>query len=60
MVWELANRLESLQDHPRAPINHEIGHIFLIDRDVDFVSALCTQTTYEGLVDETFGIRSGE
>ncbi|XP_072043657.1 vacuolar protein sorting-associated protein 33B-like [Amphiura filiformis] len=59
MVWELANRLESLQDHPRDANQKEIGHIFLMDRDVDYVSALCTQTTYEGLVDETFGIRSG-
>ena len=60
MVWDLVNRLESLHDQPRTQVKSEIGHIFLIDRDVDFVSALSTQTTYEGLIDELFGIRSGK
>ena len=27
--------------------------------DVDFVTPLCTQVTYEGLLDDTFGISSG-
>lgn len=30
--------------------------IVLIDRDVDMVTPLCTQTTYEGLLDEVLGI----
>ncbi|XP_053128403.1 vacuolar protein sorting-associated protein 33B [Hemicordylus capensis] len=37
----------------------EIGHMFLIDRDVDYVTALCSQVVYEGLVDDTFRIKCG-
>ncbi|XP_038077802.1 vacuolar protein sorting-associated protein 33B-like [Patiria miniata] len=59
MVWDLVNTLKSLQGEPRAPIRNEIGHLFLIDREADLVTPLCTQTTYEGLLDETFNIRSG-
>ncbi|KAJ8304877.1 hypothetical protein KUTeg_018460 [Tegillarca granosa] len=38
---------------------NEIGSLFIIDRNVDFVTPLCSQLTYEGLLDETFGISSG-
>lgn len=31
--------------------------MLVIDRQVDMVSALCTQLTYEGLVDEVVGIK---
>ena len=34
----------------------QIDMIVLIDRDVDMVTPLCTQTTYEGLLDEVLGI----
>ncbi|XP_013929896.1 PREDICTED: vacuolar protein sorting-associated protein 33B isoform X2 [Thamnophis sirtalis] len=37
----------------------EIGHVFLIDRDVDYITALCSQVVYEGLVDDTFRIKCG-
>lgn len=37
----------------------EIGKVFLIDRDVDFVSPLCSQVVYEGLVDDIFRIKCG-
>ncbi len=33
-----------------------IESIIIIDRDVDFASVLLTQLTYEGLIDEMFGI----
>ncbi len=33
-----------------------IENIVIIDREVDFSSALLTQLTYEGLIDELFGI----
>uniref|UniRef100_A0A8C9ZAH0 VPS33B late endosome and lysosome associated n=1 Tax=Sander lucioperca TaxID=283035 RepID=A0A8C9ZAH0_SANLU len=35
----------------------EIGKVFLIDRDVDFVTPLCSQVVYEGLVDDIFKIK---
>ncbi|CAB4006211.1 vacuolar sorting-associated 33B-like, partial [Paramuricea clavata] len=37
----------------------EIDTLFLIDRDVDYVTPLCSQVTYEGLVDDIFEIKSG-
>ncbi|XP_019723134.1 vacuolar protein sorting-associated protein 33B [Hippocampus comes] len=39
--------------------NTEIGNVFLIDRDVDFVTPLCSQVVYEGLVDDVFRIKCG-
>ena len=36
--------------------DRRIDMIVLIDRDVDMVTPLCTQTTYEGLLDEVLGI----
>ena len=33
--------------------------LLLIDRDVDMVTPLCTQTTYEGLIDEVLGFSGG-
>ncbi|XP_030833027.1 vacuolar protein sorting-associated protein 33B isoform X1 [Strongylocentrotus purpuratus] len=60
MVWEMMNTLQSLQGTQlKAPVKNEIGHLFLIDRETDMVTPMCTQTTYEGLVDETFDISSG-
>ncbi|MEE6503457.1 hypothetical protein FKM82_004827 [Ascaphus truei] len=37
----------------------EVGLIFMIDRDVDYVTALCSQVVYEGLVDDIFRIKCG-
>lgn len=34
-----------------------VDNLIIIDREVDFPTALLTQLTYEGLIDETFGIR---
>merc|ERR1719334_2960251 len=36
----------------------EIDHLILIDRDVDPITVLLTPLTYEGLIDETFGIEN--
>ena len=37
-----------------------IESLIIIDRDVDFGSALLTQLTYEGLIDETVGIKHNQ
>lgn len=34
----------------------EVDSVLLIDRSVDLITPLCTQLTYEGLLDEGFGI----
>jgi hypothetical protein len=40
-------------------LRSEIGHLFLVNRDCDLVTPLCSQVTYEGLLDDTFTISSG-
>uniref|UniRef100_A0A2P2I572 Vacuolar protein sorting-associated protein 33B-like n=1 Tax=Hirondellea gigas TaxID=1518452 RepID=A0A2P2I572_9CRUS len=37
----------------------EIGQLFVLDRDADLVTPLLTQLTYEGSIDEHFGIQAG-
>jgi len=39
--------------------NPEIGHLIILDRDLDWASCLLSPLTYEGLLDETFGISCG-
>jgi len=34
----------------------EIDQLILIDRDIDLITPMCTELTYEGLIDEIFGI----
>jgi hypothetical protein len=36
-----------------------IDSIIILDRQVDMVTPMCTQLTYEGLLDEIFGIKHG-
>lgn len=60
-VWDLVRRL-SLE--PRAakhhsPVSH-IDQLLLLDRNIDLLSPLTTQLTYEGLIDEMFGIQNSE
>jgi len=43
----------------RSSVPPEIDQLILIDRDVDLITPMCTQLTYEGLIDETFGILNG-
>lgn len=59
MSYELWRQLEEEEDGETKGRRPEIGHIFLLDRDVDFVTALCSQVVYEGLVDDTFRIKCG-
>lgn len=34
--------------------------LLLLDRNVDLLTPLATQLTYEGLIDEVYGITNGE
>ena len=36
----------------------EIDTLLLIDREVDLITPVATQLTYEGLIDEVFGINN--
>ncbi|XP_032556421.1 vacuolar protein sorting-associated protein 33B isoform X2 [Chiroxiphia lanceolata] len=59
MSHELWRDLEEESEGEGQGRKPEIGHVFLMDRDVDYVTALCSQVVYEGLVDDTFRIKCG-
>ncbi|KAJ3158524.1 hypothetical protein HDU86_002749 [Geranomyces michiganensis] len=40
------------------PAQSELDSMVVIDRNVDLVTPLCTQLTYQGLIDEVLGIKS--
>jgi hypothetical protein len=58
----LRQRREYLASDPSNPMLSSPSKVFdsiiIIDRGVDLVTPLCTQLTYEGLVDEVVGIQS--
>ena len=61
MVWSLYNRLKELQ---QVGVVHQEGgsqitEMILFDRACDYVTPLCSQLTYEGILDDTFGVKSG-
>uniref|UniRef100_A0A8C9EW04 Vacuolar protein sorting-associated protein 33B n=1 Tax=Pavo cristatus TaxID=9049 RepID=A0A8C9EW04_PAVCR len=59
MSYELWRDLEEESESDGQGRKPEIGNIFLMDRDMDYVTALCSQVVYEGLVDDTFRIKCG-
>lgn len=59
-VWELLERLNREEEDNRSlPTSGSvvIEHLLLLDRSVDLLSPLVTQLTYEGLIDEIYGIK---
>jgi len=46
-------------DGPAPNPSTVIDKLVIIDREVDFVTPLMTQLTYEGLIDETYNITNG-
>ncbi|KAK5638912.1 hypothetical protein RI129_013207 [Pyrocoelia pectoralis] len=59
-VWDLITRLqrENLSKEIKENQNSCIDRLLIIDRGVDLISPLATQLTYEGLIDEIFGINN--
>lgn len=60
-VMKLLNKLEKgTESNPISKYhsNVQIDQLILIDREVDFLSMLATQLTYEGLIDELYGINN--
>ncbi|KAL4448622.1 hypothetical protein ABPG75_005841 [Micractinium tetrahymenae] len=52
-------RLEQGKDAPAAGADG-IDTLILLDRTVDMATPMCTQLTYEGLLDEVFGLTCGQ
>ncbi|XP_071610120.1 vacuolar protein sorting-associated protein 33B isoform X1 [Heliangelus exortis] len=59
MSHELWRELEEDGENDGQGRKPEISNVFLMDRDTDYVTALCSQVVYEGLVDDTFRIKCG-
>ena len=59
-VWDLMKRLDREEEDskPNNPQSSTIEHLFLLDRSIDLLTPLVTQLTYEGLIDEIFGIKN--
>lgn len=47
-------------ERPGSMPQSQIDHLLLLDRGVDLLTPLATQLTYEGLIDEIFGISNSE
>lgn len=58
MVYE-SFRTQLQTEETRTRGNAQIENVFIIDRDVDLVTPLCSQVVYEGLVDDVFRIKCG-
>jgi hypothetical protein len=41
-------------------ISNQVDSLIIIDRSVDWVTPMCTQLTFEGLLDEYVGVKNGE
>jgi len=62
-VWDLMCRMARERQDIERPGNlpqSQIDHLLLLDRGVDLLTPLATQLTYEGLIDEIFGISNSE
>ncbi|XP_049879104.1 vacuolar protein sorting-associated protein 33A [Pectinophora gossypiella] len=59
-VWDLLCRLNKEEQGmgPKGSQTSCIDHLLLLDRAIDFTSVMSTQLTYEGLIDELFGIKN--
>ncbi|XP_039752536.1 vacuolar protein sorting-associated protein 33A [Pararge aegeria] len=59
-VWDLLCRLNKEEQGmgPRGATTSCIDQLLLIDRAIDFTSVMSTQLTYEGLIDELYGIKN--
>ncbi|CBZ27794.1 vacuolar protein sorting-like protein [Leishmania mexicana MHOM/GT/2001/U1103] len=60
-VVQLLQRMQNYIGHDFVnDIPSEVETLIIIDRSVDFVTPLMTQLTYEGLIDELYGIENCE
>lgn len=59
-VWERAKQLGAEERLLSNGEKGTIDQLILLDRTIDLLSAFATQLTYEGLIDEFFGIRQNQ
>ncbi|KAG9489193.1 vacuolar protein sorting-associated protein 33B [Eleutherodactylus coqui] len=59
MVYDMWKELLEDEDIVHKDRKPDLGLVFMIDRDVDYITPLCSQVVYEGLVDDIFRIKCG-
>ncbi|KAM4747571.1 vacuolar protein sorting-associated protein 33B [Rhinophrynus dorsalis] len=59
MIYEVWRELVEEDEADQKERRSDLGLLFMIDRDVDYVTPLCSQVVYEGLVDDIFRIKCG-
>lgn len=59
-VWERAKKLGAEEKLLSSGERGTIDQIILLDRQIDLLSAFATQLTYEGLIDEFYGIKQNQ
>lgn len=60
MVWELVVRMKEALGKTTGPHSAStITDLVLFDRSCDWVTPMCSQLTYEGMLDDVFDIKSG-
>ncbi|XP_078285992.1 vacuolar protein sorting-associated protein 33B isoform X2 [Rhinoraja longicauda] len=59
MTYQLWKEIVKDAESEMKPRQAEIDQVFFIDRDVDYVTPMCSQVVYEGLVDDVFRIKCG-
>lgn len=60
MVWEHAKQLALNEKSLYNGDKGAIDQLILLDRSIDLLTPLATQLTYEGLIDEFYGIRQNQ
>ncbi|XP_076367418.1 vacuolar protein sorting-associated protein 33A isoform X2 [Tachypleus tridentatus] len=58
LVFEMMTRMRRELSANEPQITPQIDNLVLLDRSVDLLSPLATQLTYEGLLDELYGIHN--
>ncbi|XP_005187247.1 vacuolar protein sorting-associated protein 33A [Musca domestica] len=59
-VWERAKKLGAEEKLLSTGERGTIDQIILLDRQIDLLSAFATQLTYEGLIDEFYGVKQNK
>lgn len=61
LVWALFKRIKEAKQLPltQKPGGPKITEVIILDRKCDLITPLCSQLTYEGILDDVFSIQSG-
>ena len=57
MADQILRMRRELGQNQEPQLTPKIDNLIIIDRSVDLITPMMTQLTYEGLVDENFGIK---